>query len=263
MAKAKAIAGAERLTKCDVSTVKSTEISGVKQGPAMPPGSPPASDRRADWWTVGDQERTGACVGWAVADGLLRYYLVESGAIAKDELLSVRFLWMAAKEMDEFNQNPTTFLESEGTSIWAALKIVMEYGCLRETDMPREGGFYQGSEQGFKSRASQLRVTSIQQLEKDVDIWAHWLNRQGPLAARLDVDAAFQSAKASDAVLDVYTRFPNSTFGHAVTLVGYVPAEDQFIIRNSWGEKWGKDGFAFATRNYVKKAFTEAWGIYR
>ena len=43
---------------------------------------------------------TGSCVGWAFADSVLRYHFVKSGKLKKHEHMSVRYIWMAAKEMD-------------------------------------------------------------------------------------------------------------------------------------------------------------------
>lgn len=45
---------------------------------------------------------------------------------------------------------------------------------------------------------------------------------------------------------------------HAVCIVGYT--EDGFIIRNSWGESYGEDGYAFISNEDANK-FTEIWTI--
>jgi hypothetical protein len=45
---------------------------------------------------------------------------------------------------------------------------------------------------------------------------------------------------------------------HAVCIVGYT--EDGFIIRNSWGESYGEDGYAFISNEDATK-FTEIWTI--
>ena len=84
------------------------------------------------------QEATGSCVGWAVADGVLRWHFTTAGRIAKGDKLSVRYLWMDAKERDEFTDRPTTFIEPDGTSIKAALDIVRNYGIVPEAALPFE-----------------------------------------------------------------------------------------------------------------------------
>lgn len=38
---------------------------------------------------------------------------------------------------------------------------------------------------------------------------------------------------------------------HAVLAVGVRDADDQLIIKNSWGERWGQGGFGFVARRYL------------
>jgi C1A family cysteine protease len=33
-------------------------------------------------------------------------------------------------------------------------------------------------------------------------------------------------------------------------------------VRNSWGTNWGDGGFAYASYEYAKTAFTESYGIF-
>src|SRR5687768_1227455 len=56
-------------------------------------------DLRAPWYRIGDQGKTGSCVGWARADSVMWPQLVAADRLAHDEWLSPRFMWMAAKEM--------------------------------------------------------------------------------------------------------------------------------------------------------------------
>jgi len=60
---------------------------------------PAAVDLQAPWYTVGDQGKTGSCVGWALADSVVWRQLVRKGRLAEEDRLSPRFLWMAAKEV--------------------------------------------------------------------------------------------------------------------------------------------------------------------
>src|SRR4029453_12582473 len=78
---------------------------------------PTPKARRAAWWTNNDQVPNGSSVGWASADSLLRWHFVKSGKLTTSQLLSPRFMWMAAKETDPFISRPTTFIETEGTSL--------------------------------------------------------------------------------------------------------------------------------------------------
>ena len=47
----------------------------------LPTEIPEAIDLREEWWEIGDQERTGSCVGWATADSVLRWHFVKAGRL--------------------------------------------------------------------------------------------------------------------------------------------------------------------------------------
>ena len=89
-------------------------------------------DLRAAWWAVGDQGHTGSCVGWGTADAVLRWHFVKAGRLAKTERLSVRYVWMASKETDPYTTRPTSFIESDGTWLTAALGIAQKFGAVTD-----------------------------------------------------------------------------------------------------------------------------------
>ena len=97
---------------------------------------PPSKDLREAWWKVSDQKTTGSCVGWATADGVLRWHFVKLDRIAKNERLSARFAWMAAKERDELVGRPSPFFEMDCTSLKAALDVARKFGAVRESILP-------------------------------------------------------------------------------------------------------------------------------
>lgn len=221
---------------------------------------PPMMDLRAGWWDVGDQDGSGACVGWAIADGPLRWHLVDIGAIAPDDHLSARYLWMASKEMDRTRTPATTFIEKEGTSLKAALDVLRRYGMVKEEVLPfRSGAMYPLDQKTFYAMAAQLKIVSYFNLGLDPDTWKGWLAGHGPIVVRILVDRTFANPDAQGR-LDTFFPGTRREGAHAVTLVGYT--HDRFIIRNSWGTViWGDGGFGYASFDYVRAAITEAYGI--
>ncbi len=237
--------------------VASAQAAGVLAARATVPAS---VDLRADWWKVGDQGSTGSCVGWATADSVLRWHHVTGGRIAEKDKLSVRFVWMAAKETDEFSSRPTTFIEPEGTSLKAALDVARKFGAVRDTDLPfARPKLFAGDAKAFYLLAAQLKIAAYVNLGRDAAAWRRWLATQGPILTRLDCDDTWMGAKATKGVLETYDA-ASANGGHAVAMVGYTP--DHVIVRNSWGTtSWGDKGFAYASYPYAAAAFTEAYGV--
>jgi len=224
---------------------------------SIPPKVPSSKDLRESWWNINDQGRTGACVGFATAYGVLRWHYVKEGKIKKTELPSARFVWMANKETDEITSYPTTFIETAGTQTKLALRVAQRYGCVTEDILPMKGRLSMLSRAAFYAKASKLRISSYHNLGRNLDNWRKWLAFQGPILTRLGVDRTWDRASLTGGHLDEY--LPNTVRGgHAVSLVGYT--KDYFIVRNSWGKDWGDVGFAYASDNYAAEAFTEAYG---
>jgi C1A family cysteine protease len=231
---------------------------------AAAPKIPARKDLREAWWKVGDQGSTGSCVGWATAEGLLRWHLVKAGRVQKNERLSPRFIWMASKETDEDLTAPSTFIETAGTTLKSALDVARKYGAVRDKVLPfASGRLFDGEEETFYATAAELKISSYFNLSlggnRTLDDWRTWLATKGPILTRLDVDRTWDEAKQHKGNMDAY-RPQTARGGHAVTLVGYTP--ERFIVRNSWGTtEWGDKGFGYASPTYAQEAFTEAYGI--
>lgn len=233
------------------------EDAGLLAGPAT--AAPKSKDLRASWWAIGDQRATGSCVGWASADSVLRWHLTQAGRLAQDERLSPRFQWIAAKETDQFVAQPTTFIDTAGTSLKAALDVARTWGAVRDAVLPFEAGTpYSGETPTFYAIATQLKIAAYFNLGRSLADWRSWLARNGPILTRLDVDATWDEATTTKGKLATYQP-GTARGGHAVALVGYTATA--FIVRNSWGTGWGDKGFAYASNAYAGKAFTEAYGV--
>jgi hypothetical protein len=229
--------------------------AGVVRAPARLPGT---VDLRAPWWKIADQGQTGSCVGWALADSVLRPIFVNAGLLSDRDLLSPRFIWMAAKETDEFTSQPTTFIEDDGTSLKAALDVARRFGIVRDKVLPfASGKLYPKPAKTFYAEAARLKIKSYFNLGRKIANWRVWLATNGPILARLDVDSTWD-AGGDKGYLDTY--YPSTAMGgHAVALVGYNATS--FIVRNSWGTYWGDKGYAYASWSYAQAALTEAYGV--
>lgn len=255
-------AGAVRVLNCIPSPNQENDWkaqSAIASGlVATTPAIPDRKDLRDDsWWSIGDQGATGSCVGWALADSVLRWHFVQAGRLPFDERMSPRFLWMAAKETDEFTSEPSTFIERAGTSLKAALDVARRYGSVSDSTLPF-AKLFDGDVNTFYSIAAQRKIVAYFNLGRTLSDWRQWLAVNGPVLTRLSVDATWDQATRTGGNLNDY-QAGTIRGGHAVALVGYGP--DRFIVRNSWGTGWGDQGYAYASVNYAAQAFTEAYGV--
>ncbi|MBP2229149.1 hypothetical protein J2847_002443 [Azospirillum agricola] len=219
---------------------------------------PDSVDLRDDRWPVSCQGASGACVGFATADGVLRYHFARKAVIDIAVRLSPRFIWMADKETDELTSYPTTFIEAEGAQPKRALEIARQYGCALDDDLPMDGPLWQGTAEAFYAKAARFRIASFHNLGVSPAVWRKWLATNGPILTRLDADDSWMGAGADG---ELERHDPRSVKGgHAVCVVGY-RRDGSFIVRNSWGPGWGDRGFAYASADYVRSAFREGYGV--
>ena len=222
---------------------------------------PKKVDLRKDWWNVGNQGNTGSCVGWSTASSLLRYHFTKARKIKTTEKISVRFIWMASKEMDEYTDYPTTFIDDAGTSLKQALKTAKKIGALKADLFPFHGKMVTIKEANFLDIAGKLKIQAyfnlISKNQNKIEMFKAWLAYNGPVLTCLDCDESWFYVK-KNGLLEKYIRNDDNA-GHAMSIVGYTPTH--FIIRNSWGTGWGDMGFAYASYDYAETAFKEAYGI--
>jgi C1A family cysteine protease len=58
----------------------------------------------------------------------------------------------------------------------------------------------------------------------------------------------------SDGVMQMPQPYDNVEGGHAVLCVGYDDSKQSYIVRNSWGSKWGIKGYFYMPYNYMHNA---------
>ncbi len=259
------MAKTQRILNCVTSKDKKDDwgISKAQEKGFLPQKIvlPRKVDLRKEWWNIGNQGATGSCVGWATASSLLRYHFTKARKIKTHEKISVRFIWMASKEMDEYTSYPTTFIDDAGTSLKTALKTAKNIGALKADLFPFYGKMVTIKEENFIDIANKLQIKAFFNLighkQDKLEMFKAWLTYNGPILTCLDCDSSWFNVKR-DGKLDVYDE-KNISGGHAISIVGFTPTH--FIIRNSWGTGWGDKGFAYASYDYTRKAFKEAYGI--
>lgn len=266
-----------RVLNCAPSKVRDESLDPIYRTHPRDDEFPERVDLRRAWWKIGDQRETGSCVGWAVADSALRWHFVEAGKLQQEKHLSVRFLWMAAKETDNDTREPTTFLDRAETKIQAALDIVKIFGIVDEDTLPFFPTEMYGEDVAkFYENASKFKIVDYKSLmvpkqrgRMNSNIFCKWLAEDkkyggGPVIVRMGTDTAFVEANKNNPVIEKYDYWSAADRGnHCAAIVGYYRegAQTFFILRNSWGKEWGDDGYAYLSNEYLEEAVQEAWYV--
>jgi C1A family cysteine protease len=253
---------------CNVIPSKGTDndwqlVDSIAAGSIGAPAALPTSvDLRASWWAINNQENTGSCVGWATADGVVRYHMVKAGRITQKQLLSPRHVWMASKETDTITTRPESFIEGAGTTLKAAVDVARKHGVALMDDLPFhiQTKMFTGNENTFYASCAQRKVAAYFNLHRNLTSWKTWLAGNGPILAAFNVDSSWDNAAANGGKIDTF--HPDTVRGgHAICIVGY-RADGRFIVRNSWGTGWGVNGFGYLHPDYIAAAFfDESYGV--
>jgi hypothetical protein len=229
---------------------------------AVPRALPASIDLRAAWWAINNQENTGSCVGWATADGVVRWHMTKASRITQTQLLSPRHVWMASKETDVITTRPESFIEGAGTTLKAAVDVARKHGVALMDELPFhiQTKMYTGTENAFYASCAQRKISAYFNLHTNLQSWKTWLATTGPILAAFSVDSSWDNAALNGGNIDTF--FPNTVRGgHAICIVGY-RTDGRFIVRNSWGTTWGVNGFGYLHPDYIADAFfDEAYGV--
>ena len=66
---------------------------------------------------------------------------------------------------------------------------------------------------------------------------------------------------ASTGVVPMPKKKERMIGGHAILAVGFDQKSERFIFRNSWGKKWGRDGYGSIPFDYVETLGGDFWTI--
>ncbi len=109
----------------------------------------------------------------------------------------------------------------------------------------RPGTFYKGTICDAKKDFQSIAISSSNYYSvSDTDIIE--LLQVSPIGVTIDADSLSSRYDPTKSTVHKCSVGDNQ-INHAVLLVGYTST--YWIIKNSWGSKWGIDGFAYISRN--------------
>jgi C1A family cysteine protease len=201
-----------------------------------------------------DQKDTSACVGFSLASGLYRDYLINNNIISPNDKLSSEFIWISSKETDRFTNYPTTFLSMSGTSIQSALDVLRKYGC------PTEKEFSSLTKTASEEQFYQIIARNKIKGYVKVTDYKTYLLTKGALVGAVHITESFFNVK-KNTILDA--NFQPKLGGHAICIYGVDISNPltKYLIKNSWGNNWGDKGFIWVTEKWMRTNLIECYGI--
>lgn len=196
-------------------------------------------DLREHCSPVEDQGQVGSCTANAVV-GAMEYQVRKDGKPAVD--LSRMFVYFNARRMSGHET------QDSGTKISQGMAAFLAFGAPTETDWPYDPTLLDRiPEDTVYKKALDYVPTEYARVDGFDNVKAS-LARGYPVvfAASLpekfwsDVRATGRAPAPTKAELDAVF---NDYGSHAMLLVGYDLNQEEFLVRNSWGQDWGEKGY--------------------
>lgn len=203
-------------------------------------------DLRNQLSNVKDQGERSTCVSFAATAG--HEYLKSNG-----QDLSEEFLFWACKRYDGLSID-------EGTTLAAAIVSLKTNGQALEHEWPyctNPISVCQTPPRNVQWSASNNIITCGEPIEIDTDKLKKALLQGDSVILGIKIFQEF--FYPSNGYISLPADPNNIMGGHAILLVGWDDSDKSFIIRNSWGETWGANGYGYLQYDYILRYTVEAW----
>jgi len=194
------------------------------------------------------------CTANAIA-GAFQYEMIKKGEAAFKP--SVLFIYYNQRVM----QNTVDF--DSGASLRDGIYSVKRWGVCEETLWPyRIPGVTKKPLELCYTAASKYKVISYYHLDQNIDQLKGCLADGHPFVFGFSVYSSF---KETDRLIiaPIPLNTEKKIFGHAAVAVGYDDSDKNFIVRNSWGNSWGDQGYFKMPYGYLldKRLSSDFWTI--
>ena len=198
---------------------------------------------------VGSQGRQGSCVAWATTYATKSYHAKRKrgwsyGANVTYNRGRGRHVFSPAWTYNQINKG-----RDRGSSIYNALKLLRDKGAVPWSVMPYNQKDYRTKPTYSQKRAAKkYRIRSFRKVRLDDPYYVKLeLSKGNPIVPGVKVTSAWRRPKRGK-VADNYSGRVRG--GHAMTVVGYDDNKRSprghrgaFKIMNSWGKRWGDNGY--------------------
>jgi len=222
---------------------------------------PPKVDLRPFMTKVEDQRQTNSCSANATAGAyeyLMKRHLGEGGYD-----VSRMFMYFNGRSIGGGE------IEDQGAALGDVIAGLQQAGACSEQTWPfDEKRVNEEPVSEAFDEASQFLVEDVQQIPTELDAWKSALAMGSPIIFGLKLFGSFDKQR-KPGLVPAPTKSEAGRAdhgGHAMLCVGYSDSDKVFIVRNSWGESWGDNGYCYIPYAYVMNEdynFGDSWTIHR
>lgn len=202
---------------------------------------------------VENQGNLGSCTACALA-GNLEFLDNKPDAVCED--VSRLFIYY-----NERTLTGTVDFDS-GASLRDGIKTLRKTGVCREKIWPYEiERFDRKPSLRCYQEAKKYRIKSYYRINTLSEMLI-CLAEGYPFTFGFTVYESFESVKvAQTGVVSMPKKRERVIGGHAVMAVGYNQKERLFLVRNSWGNKWGQGGYFTIPYRYLETLAADFWTV--
>ena len=214
---------------------------------------PPAVDLRKDCSSIEDQEALGSCTANALA-GNLEFLDKRKDLTYVD--VSRLFIYYNERLLRG------TVDSDSGAMLRDGIKTLAKDGaCTEETWPYAIERFTQKPSVICYQQARKHRIVTYHRLQTINEMLA-CLADGYPFVFGFAVYESFEDAQtARTGIVRMPDQSEQLLGGHAVAAVGYDQKDRRFIVRNSWGTKWGQKGYCTMPFSYLESLAMDFWTI--
>ena len=202
-------------------------------------------DMRPRMAPVFDQGHTESCTG--NASGAAFEYILQ-----KDHLEIFRpsrlFIYYNGRLAGNTVDSPDA-----GATIRDVVASLVKYGAPSEADWPFDPNIVtQRPTDAVYSEAKNHVVKLYASVEQTLESIVAALDSDHPVVFGATLYDSFEGEDtAQTGIVTMPEPSENAVGGHALLIVGVNVAEQQFIVRNSWGAEWGDKGYCYFPFDYI------------
>ncbi|HBF39573.1 MAG TPA: cysteine peptidase [Firmicutes bacterium] len=215
---------------------------------------PQTVDLRDKMSPIVDQGQLGSCTANAIASGLREYLEVKVGQNLVR--LSRLFLYYEERKLED------TINEDSGASIRDGMKVLSQIGVCPEKDYPYDITKYtQMPTAEATAHAGQYKISEYHRIG-DLKNLKVALSEELPVVFGIQVYQSFESEQvAKTGKIPMPKKDEQLLGGHAVLAVGYMDKGKSgiLIVRNSWGNEWGDQGYCYMSYTVFNKLVMDMW----